>query len=919
MMHFFSTTTTHRPVHTGGHHHGDKNDDCDIMSAVVKEDVEKGRNGWQHAAKMTRQAFLRVGTLAESTNAANEIRDARLDAMEKRIGDLETRCHVLLNGLESEREDNARLTERVSALEKEHANFRNECETVVGGLEKQVLTMATETSQMKATTAKCARMEEIVKANEIALNAVAGSVDDAVAVANVAKDEAKRCVKMMERGFDVNEIRNDVNVLSAQMTRVESERKECEKFAQACRKAASKAETEARKADVERTKTQSFAEIVEQFNREVDRKMQALKVGLQACDDAEALIKDRAREAKAESDQNKDAMEMFAEKARRKLMESCSHVERVARTCANVADASTREMHEAMENEKETLRTLEEEMELRFRDECDRFERAAKHSKKEVEDVAETVKRQVVDECGQICDVVVAKFVQDRASELSETVVSAIKMKASDAAADARRCAEMCSDVSKVARDAEQQFQRKVDDGFRSVDIAIARAEAAQEDISTQKETILRAVDEALDALRQREASCSKRMHDESEERMRAFRRTIDELKQSVGNIDAADVVAFKKRCDGLEARVLECEKNGRVSFGTIEHVNRELERLTLDFNDVRVDVAERVKRDDEVCKELERLEKRVKEEIIAATERAQSFALMEIEPLRLENVEKIEGICEALFGLENGKMAGKDAQTIKAMTRTMFLESPRSSEMYLGGGGGGAAAVSMEMSSSSMMVPTTESEESASVFAKIRHLEALAKTFEKRSEVEKLANEIAARQTEHSQVLKSLHDGVQFAMRERPTREAVEHLVNDISERVLDLETDKEVNKTRLRQVSETAKEIIDRRCEALEATHRAQLRKVANQRISMTHASTAEDEVSSRSAFTKSNEDSENKLESILLHEYPKRTEMNAAIAGVENQIRRVEERTRLKLDLKADKKDVVALAERMQNVQS
>lgn len=912
-MHFFSTTK--RPPGEGGG--GDKND-CDVV--VTKEDVEKGRNGWQHAAKMTRQAFLRVGTLAESANAANEIRDARLDAMEKRIGDLETRCHVLLNGLESEREDNARLTERVSALEKEHANFRNECETVVGGLEKQVLTMATETSQMKATTAKCARMEEIVKANEIALNAVAGSVDDAVAVANVAKDEAKRCVKMMERGFDVNEIRNDVNVLSAQMTRVESERKECEKFAQACRKAASKAETEARKADVERTKTQSFAEIVEQFNREVDRKMQALKVGLQACDDAEALIKDRAREAKAESDQNKDAMEMFAEKARRKLMESCSHVERVARTCANVADASTREMHEAMENEKETLRTLEEEMELRFRDECDRFERAAKHSKKEVEDVAETVKRQVVDECGQICDVVVAKFVQDRASELSETVVSAIKMKASDAAADARRCAEMCSDVSKVARDAEQQFQRKVDDGFRSVDIAIARAEAAQEDISTQKETILRAVDEALDALRQREASCSKRMHDESEERMRAFRRTIDELKQSVGNIDAADVVAFKKRCDGLEARVLECEKNGRVSFGTIEHVNRELERLTLDFNDVRVDVAERVKRDDEVCKELERLEKRVKEEIIAATERAQSFALMEIEPLRLENVEKIEGICEALFGLENGKMAGKDAQTIKAMTRTMFLESPRSSEMYLGGGGGGgAAAVSMEMSSSSMMVPTTESEESASVFAKIRHLEALAKTFEKRSEVEKLANEIAARQTEHSQVLKSLHDGVQFAMRERPTREAVEHLVNDISERVLDLETDKEVNKTRLRQVSETAKEIIDRRCEALEATHRAQLRKLANQRISMTHASTAEDEVSSRSAFTKSNEDSENKLESILLHEYPKRTEMNAAIAGVENQIRRVEERTRLKLDLKADKKDVVALAERMQNVQS
>ena len=107
-------------------------------------------------------------------------------------------------------------------------------------------------------------------------------------------------------------------------------------------------------------------------------------------------------------------------------------MERVARTCANVADASTREMHEAMENEKETLRTLEEEMELRFRDEERRFERAAKTLEERGGGRRRTVKRQVVDECGQICDVVVAKFVQDRASELSETVVSAIKMKASD-------------------------------------------------------------------------------------------------------------------------------------------------------------------------------------------------------------------------------------------------------------------------------------------------------------------------------------------------------------------------------------------------------------------------------------------------------------------------------------------------------
>ena len=103
------------------------------------------------------------------------------------------------------------------------------------------------------------------------------------------------------------------------------------------------------------------------------------------------------------------------------------------------------------------------------------------------------------------------------------------------------------------------------------------------------------------------------------------------------------------------------------------------------------MDVAERVKRDDEVCKESNERKTRERGNY-CSMERAQSFAtFMEIEPLRLENVEKIEGICEALFGLENGKMAGKDAQTIKAMTRTMFLESPRSSEMYLGGGGGAA------------------------------------------------------------------------------------------------------------------------------------------------------------------------------------------------------------------------------------
>ena len=174
---------------------------------VIKEDVEKGTKEWSSVPSAVRRAFLRLGLISERENTANEIRDSRLEATEKRLGDVEKRCQILLNGVECEREENARLMERLSSLEKEHATFRNECETIVSGLEKHVLNVTTETSQMKATVAKSAQMEAIVKANEIALNAVASSVDDAVAVSRVAKDEAKRCVKMMERGFDVNEIR----------------------------------------------------------------------------------------------------------------------------------------------------------------------------------------------------------------------------------------------------------------------------------------------------------------------------------------------------------------------------------------------------------------------------------------------------------------------------------------------------------------------------------------------------------------------------------------------------------------------------------------------------------------------------------------------------------------------------------------
>ena len=270
MMHFFSTTK-HRPVHTGGHH-GDKNDDCDIMSTVVKEDVEKGRNGWQHAAKMTRQAFLRVGTLAESTNAANEIRDARLDAMEKRIGDLGDEMPRVAQRFRK-RKRRQRAIDRTSVRAgKEHANFRNECETVVGGLEKQVLTMATETSQSKATTAKCARIRRDWKANADSVERGGG----------FGGRRGRRGERRERRGEEMRKNdgerfrreRNSKRRERVERARLEWKAKEKNRESLPKRgKAASKAETEARaKRTWRERKTQSFAEIVEQFNREVDRK-----------------------------------------------------------------------------------------------------------------------------------------------------------------------------------------------------------------------------------------------------------------------------------------------------------------------------------------------------------------------------------------------------------------------------------------------------------------------------------------------------------------------------------------------------------------------------------------------------------------------------------------------------------------------
>ena len=890
----------------------DDDDDDDLL--IVKEDVEKGRKEWEKVPKIMRAAIIKLALINDRRQCVwNEIVEGRLGAIEReRMGTLEKRFEILLSAVESEREHSEHVQRRLTEVEREHERFREEAENVIGGLERKVLEFHDAFVNARAQGEQMKKLERIVKAQEIALAECANSVDDCLACAEVAKDEARQCVKQLERGFDVDDLRNDVNVLSAQMSRVEQETKEAKQAAQIAKKAAKNADTSAQNCDIERTKAQNYAEVCAEFSQNVDRKMQALKAGLQACDDADVLLCERVRQAKVEVENTTKTLDNFANNARSKLADSCQHVERVARTCANVADASTREISETVENEKETLRIIAEEMELRFRDECERLEKTGKVARDNITNVAEITKQQVVEDCGQVCDVVIAKFVQEHASELSETVTFAIKEKASEAAADARRCAEMAADVSKIAKNAEMMFQRKIDDGFRSADVAIARAEAAQVDISTQKETILRAVDEALDALRQREVSCSKRMHDENEERMRAFRRTIDEMKKSIGNIDAADVVAFKKRCDGLENRVGECEKNGRVSFGTIEHLNRELERLVLDFNDVRVDVSERVRRDEEVCRELERIEKRLKEEIQSALDRAQSFTQMEVEPLRLENVEKIEGICEALFGFANGKSAGRDAQTIRAMTKTMFLENSSaarySSELgYLSSSVDSSAAL---QASTDYSFNTNEGEES--VFAKLRRLEALAKTFERKSDVERLANDIASRQTENATVLKSLHDGVQIAMRERPTRAAVEHLVKDISERVLELEADKEVNKTRLRQVSETAKEIIDRRCEALETTHRQQLRKLANTRL------TQSEEVSSFSTFTNTttNNSNETRIETILLDQYPKRIEIDAAIAAVENQIRRVEARTQSKLDLKADKSEIIALAERRVN---
>ena len=72
---------------------------------VIKEDVEKGTKEWSSVPSAVRRAFLRLGLISERENTANEIRDSRLEATEKRLGDVEKRCQILLNGVECEREE----------------------------------------------------------------------------------------------------------------------------------------------------------------------------------------------------------------------------------------------------------------------------------------------------------------------------------------------------------------------------------------------------------------------------------------------------------------------------------------------------------------------------------------------------------------------------------------------------------------------------------------------------------------------------------------------------------------------------------------------------------------------------------------------------------------------------------------------
>ncbi|CAL6273187.1 unnamed protein product [Bathycoccus prasinos] len=63
---------------------------------VIKEDVEKGTKEWSNVPSAVRRAFLRLSLISERENGNNEIRDSRLEATEKRLGDVEKRCQILL-------------------------------------------------------------------------------------------------------------------------------------------------------------------------------------------------------------------------------------------------------------------------------------------------------------------------------------------------------------------------------------------------------------------------------------------------------------------------------------------------------------------------------------------------------------------------------------------------------------------------------------------------------------------------------------------------------------------------------------------------------------------------------------------------------------------------------------------------------
>ena len=857
-----------------------------------KKEGVTSKNG-DESRRVNDEFFLKIG-------GAMEVQFARSEACEKRCADLEARCRTLLHGLECERSANDALLRRIAVLERANEQVR------------RVVEEERERSLLKK--GECERtVDEQQRANEGAMRSIRGDVEEAIKMAHAAKEMAKQ-TKRANDDSSVTQMQNELNVLKSEVARVEAEVREATRQASMAKKSANTAEKHVRAAEIETAKCENYAKTVGEFARTADRKMEAMKSGLHAANDAEVMLRNGVKSAKATAATLLKDIVLKAETSRKKVRDATEECEHIARRIAAVSDASIRETFETIETERERLKQTSDDANLQLQEQLETIMSKSKTLRENLIATGEETKESTQNACKELCEKLVREFVDERAKTLSNDVNGVVRVCAEEAANDARRCAEMCREVSELAVDKESAFQRKLDDALRLIDVAMAKAEAVSVDVISHKEDVTRCVDESLDALRRREITCSQRMQDESEENLRAFRRSVEEMKATAsGGFDANDVIAIKKRCDTIEMRVSERERESLLHVGSIEHNQRELERMRVDFNDVRVEVAERAKRDDEVVRDVERVEQRLRDEIENAVDRANSFATMEIEPMKIESLEKIKSVCEVLFGFENAKLAVKDSCSIRAMAQTMLHDNEnamlsrveRVSALSLYAGENDVSEQTDTHLTTNWSSCDDASRVNDGLFAKLRHLQVISGLFEKKDEVKKLAYHIEQNNREQASVLKSLHEGVSTALRDRPTRDTVESLIKDISERVSDLETDTEVNKSRIRQVTENAKEIIDRRCEALETEHRKQLRKLAHVRL------TLNDESATTSTTAK------DRLENIMLEGYTKSTEMNAAIAGVENQIRRVEERCKMKLDLKADKSDVVVLGDRMINL--